>query len=327
LTPSPARSSFAALAKFPRQFYQEKISDHKEASMKLRAVWTAVVLLWLTAWAAAQAQEQYLDIYTAQVKPEKRAEFDAISKKMAAANRQNKGDTWVTTETVYGPMNRITFVSFRTSYSGADEGSAAFFGALQKSLGPAATEKLFQDFNQCLVSSRTEFRRRRWDLSSNAPADAAGAAKLLGEARWVRTAAVRVKPGQLAAFEALLKEIKEAREKASPPVTTLVSQAVAGQEGTVFYVSTLQPSMAGFDGIPTIQKTLGEEGYARYLKTSAEVVESSETVISHFLPDLSNAPADVVAVAPDYWKPKAVVAAKSSKSVVNAAEVKKIEKQ
>ena len=218
MTPSPARSSFAALAKFPRQFYQEKISDHKEASTKLRAVWTAVVLLWLTAWAAAQAQEQYLDIYTAQVKPEKRAEFDAISKKMAAANRQNKGDTWVTTETVYGPMNRITFVSFRTSYSGADEGSAAFFGALQKSLGPGATEKLFQDFNQCLVSSRTEFRRRRWDLSSNAPADAAGAAKLLGEARWVRTAAVRIKPGQLAAFEALLKESRKLAKRPLRPL-------------------------------------------------------------------------------------------------------------
>src|SRR5215831_19649770 len=104
--------------------------------MKQRATWSVFVVMLLTVLAAAQAQEQYLDIYTAQVKPEKRAEFDAIAKKMAAANRQNKGDTWVTTETVYGPVNRITFVSFRTSYSGADEGSAAFVGALQKSLGP-----------------------------------------------------------------------------------------------------------------------------------------------------------------------------------------------
>lgn len=295
--------------------------------MKLRAIWTAVALLLLTALAAGQAQEQYLDIYTAQVKPDKRAEFDAISKKMVAANRQNKGDTWVAMETAYGPMNRISFVSFRTSYGGADEASGAFFRALQKSLGPAATEKLFLDFNQCLISSRTEFRRRRWDLSSNAPADAAAAAKMLGEARWIRTTAVHLRPGQVAAFEALLKDIKEAREKASPPITTLVSQAVAGQDGTVFYVSTLQPSMAGFDSIPTIQQTLGEEGYARYLKTSAEVVESSETVINHFLPDLSNAPGDVVAVAPDYWKPKAIVAAKASKSVVNAAETSKIDEK
>jgi hypothetical protein len=292
--------------------------------MKLRATWTAVALLLLTALAAGQVQEQYLDIYTAQVKPEKRADFDALTKKMVAANRQNKGDTWVTMETAYGPANRVTFVSFRTSYGGADEASGAFFGAIQKSLGQAGTEKLFQDFSQCLVSSRTEFRKRRWDLSSNAPADATAAAKMLGEARWLRTTAVHLRPGQVAAFEALLKEIKEAREKASPPITTLVSQAVAGQEGTVFYVSTLQPSMAAFDSIPTIQQTLGEEGYARYLKTSADVVDHSETVINRFLPDLSNAPADVVAVAPDYWKPKAMVAAKSSKSVVNASEVSKI---
>jgi hypothetical protein len=48
-------------------------------------------VLLLAALAAGQAQEQYLDVYIAQVKPEKPAEFDAISRKIAAANRQNKG--------------------------------------------------------------------------------------------------------------------------------------------------------------------------------------------------------------------------------------------
>jgi hypothetical protein len=178
------------------------------------------------------------------------------------------------------------------------------------------------------VSSRTEFRRRRWDLSSNAPTNPAAMAKLLGNSRWLRTAAVHVRPGQVAAFEALLKDVKVAREKASPPVTTLVSQAVAGQEGTVFYVTTLQDSLAGFDTVPTIQQTLGEEGYARYLKTVADVVADSETVINRFLPELSNAPEEVAAIAPDYWTPKTVVAAgakaKTAKGVVvNAAETTK----
>ncbi len=296
--------------------------------MKRKAMWTAVVLVLLATLAAGQAQ-QYLDVYTVQVKPEKRAEFDAIAKKIGAANRQNKGDAWLATETVYGQGDRVSFISIRQGYGDAEKATGAFYEAMQKAYGKPGTDKLFQDFSQCLASSRSEFRLRRWDLSSNAPTDAAAMTKLLGSSRWLRTAAVHVRPGQVAAFEALLKDVKAAREKASPPVTTLVSQAVAGQEGTVFYVTTLQSSLAGFDTIPTIQQTLGEEGYAKYLKTVADVVTDSETVINRFLPELSNAPEDVVAVAPDYWTPKAMVAAggkaKTTKgAVVNASGTEKI---
>jgi hypothetical protein len=290
--------------------------------MKRKAMWTAVALVLLATLAAGQAPEQYLDVYTVQVKPEKRADFDAITKKMVAANRQNKGDAWLTTETVYGQGDRVTFISMRQGYGDAEKASDTFYGAMQESLGKAGTDKLFQDYNQCVVSSRSEFRRRRWDLSSNAPADPTAMTKMLGEARWLRTAVVHVRPGQADAFEGLLKDVKAAREKMSPPVTTLVSVAVAGQEGTVYYVTTLQSSLAGFDALPSMQQMLGDEGYARFLKVNAETVSNTETVINHFLPELSNAPEDVVAVAPDYWRPKAMVAAKASAkkaAVVNAA--------
>ena len=297
--------------------------------MKHRAMWTAIAVILLAAFAVAQAPDQYLDVYTVQVKPEKRADFDAISKKMVAANRQNKGDEWLAMETVYGPVNRVTLISMRGSYADTEKGGDAFDAAIQKSLGKPGAEKLFQDFNQCAVSARSELRKRRWDLSSNAPADGAATAKLLGESRWLRTAIIHVKPGQGPAIEDLLKEIKAAREKSTPDVTTLVSQTVAGQEGTIYYVTTFAKSMAGFDSIPPIQKILGEEGYAHYLKTGSEAVESTETVINHFLPELSNPPADVVAVAPDYWTPKPVMAksATQKKSVVNAAETSKVEEK
>jgi hypothetical protein len=293
--------------------------------MKRKALWSAVALVWLAAMAAGQAQEQYLDVYSVQVKPDKRADFDGLTKKMVAAQRQNKGDAWLTMETVYGPGERVNFISMRQSYADVEKAIAAFYGSMQKTYGKAAADKMFQDFNQCLVSSRSEFRRRRWDLSSNAPADAAAMAKMLGDSRWLRTTTVHVRPGQVLAFEGQLKELKAAREKTSPPLTTLVSQAVAGQEGTVFYVTVLESSLAGFDALPTTQQTLGEEAYAKFLKTNADVVEGAETVINRFLPDLSNAPEDVVAVAPEYWKPKAVVAsAKARPPAVNAAETSKV---
>ena len=134
------------------------------------------------------------------------------------------------------------------------------------------------------------------------------------------------------AYEALMKDVKAAREKASPPQTTLVSQAVAGQEGTVSCVTTLQNSLAAFDPLPTIQHILGEEGYAKFLKTNAEAIAGTETVINHFLPELSNAHEEVAAVAPDYWKPKAMVAAKAKarpakNGKVNAADISTMDDQ
>lgn len=295
--------------------------------MRQKATWTALVVMLLIAFVAVQAQDQYLDVYIAQVKPDKRADFDAINKKLVAANRQNKGDEWLTMETAYGPMNRVTFISMRDSYGAAEKGGDNFDSAVVKALGKAGSEKLFQDFSQTLANSRAELRKRRWDLSSNAPADAAAMSKMVGETRWLRTTIVHVRPGQSLTFEALIKDVKAVREKNSPDVTTLVSQGVAGQEGSVYYVTQLAKSMAAFDSIPTLQKVMGDEGFAHYLKSASEIVENTETVINHFLPELSNPPADVIAAAPDYWTPKAVVAkaAPAKKGVVNAAQTAKDE--
>ena len=58
--------------------------------MKRKALWAATALVCLAAMAAGQAQEQYLDVYSVQVKPEKRADFDAITKKMVAASGKTR---------------------------------------------------------------------------------------------------------------------------------------------------------------------------------------------------------------------------------------------
>jgi hypothetical protein len=303
--------------------------------MQRKALGTAIALVLLAALAAGQApqaQEDYLDVYSVQVKPDKRADFDAITKKMVAANSQHNGDNWVAMETVYGPGDRVTFISTRQSYGDIEKATGTFYAAMQKAYGKAI-DKVFQDFSQCLVSTRSEIRRRRWDLSSNAPADPAAMAKLVGDSRWLRTTVVHVRPGQGAAFEALLKDIKAAREKASPPQTVLVSQAVAGQEGGVFYVTTLQSSLGAFDALPSIQETLGAEGYEKFLKASADTVSGSETVINRFLPSLSNASEQIASAAPDYWKPKAAAAPVKAKAsgtkapVVPAKSTTKVEEK
>src|SRR2546427_498234 len=210
--------------------------------MQRKAIWTAVAVVLLAVLAVGQAQqtqEEYLDVFTVQVKPEKRADFDAINKKIAAANRQNKGDAWLAMETVYGPGDRVTFVSTRHSYGDIEKAQGAFFEALQKTYGKAATD---------------------------------------------------------------------------------------------FYVPSLQNSLAGFDAIPTTQQLWGDEGYQKFLKTNAEAVSNSETMINRFLADASNPPEEIAGVAPDFWTPKPAAAmnAKATtgkKSLVNATSKSKMDQK
>src|SRR5580692_1531234 len=112
LTAAPAERSLAPGSKLQR---------NQGGFMKRKAMWTAVVLVLLATMAAGQAQRQYLDVYTVQVKQDKRADFDAITKKIVAANHQNQGDSWLTMETVYGPGNRVTFISTRQGYGDAEK--------------------------------------------------------------------------------------------------------------------------------------------------------------------------------------------------------------
>ena len=270
------------------------------------------------------AQEDYLDILVVKVEPGKRAAFDAAAKKVADANRRNHGDTWIAMETVYGAQNTVTMVSTRRSYADIDKGYELFYGAMTQSYGPSATTKILQDFTATTESSRGEVRRRRWDLSANVPADPAATMKLVGESRWIRTTIVHVRPGQVLRFEEQVRTVKEAAEKSNPGWSNLVSQAVAGQKGMVYYISFLAKSLSDFDNLPALPQILGAEGYKKFMASSTETVESSETVINHFVPEISNPPEAVVSASPDFWKPKpAAVKPKSADAGKTEAKEKK----
>lgn len=270
---------------------------------------------------SAQAPESYLDVLVCKVKPEKRADFDAIGKKVADANRHNKGDSFLAMQTEYGAQNTVTFVSVRENYAAIDKANTAFLSAMKEAFGPAVP-RMMQDFNNCLSSSRTELRRRRWDLSVNVPADPASVFKTIGEARWLRALAVHVQPGRVDEFEAHVKMFKDAMEKANGPMT-LVSQAVAGQEGTVFYLSTVRNSLASFDAAPpSLRELLGESGYQQFQKSSAESVRGTETSIFRLLPELSNPPKEIADASPDFWTPKPAAASRSRAKPKAAPEAK-----
>jgi len=289
--------------------------------MKTRLIVSLLILvLWLAGSAHAQMMNDYLDVGIVTVKPEKRGEFEAIIKKMVDANRKHQGDHWLTTEMMFGPGNTFTYVSPRQNYAGIEQGYGSFRGAMQKSLGAAGSAKLMQDFSNCLSSTRGEFRRRRWDLSANAPTSESDMNQLVGQARWLRTAIIRVRPGRGRDYEEQLRTIKQARERAATKAPSLVSQSVAGQSPSIYYITNVVGSLGALDTIPSLPELLGEEGYRNYQKTVSEAVLAVEINVSRIVPELSHLSEATVSVAPDFWRPKPPVAAKPK--VAAAAEAK-----
>lgn len=284
--------------------------------MLRKGIWALVVSVCLVALAVplfAQAQGDYLDVYIVKVKPEKLADFQAVARKFAEANRQS-GDRWLALESVYGEANMYVFTSVRQNYADIDKANDAFMAAVNKAYGQGGFDKAMSDFNSCVVSARSEFRKRRWDLSRKAPQDMAAYVKLIGESRLLRTTAVHIKPGHVTEFEALLKEMKAAWEANPNTQPVLVSQVIDGGEGSTFYISSLRTNFGGFDKAPTTKEILGDEGYKRFIQVSQEAVEGSASGIYRFSADLSSPPQEIVAVAPDFWQPKPVVARAKTKS-------------
>ena len=277
--------------------------------MLRKALGALLFFLLTTAVGLAQQQGGYLDVYIARVKPEKRAAFDDVNKKMVDANRRHNGDIWLALEVEYGEQNTVVFSSSRESYGDVEKSSELFDAALRKAYGEAGVRALGQQFSDTLESSRSEIRQRRWDLSYNAPADRAAYTQLLGKTRWVRSAIVRVRPGHAAEFEAMMKEINAAAQKSNMPGMRWVSQVTAGGNPGTYYITRLMMSLAELDQATSLREMMGEEGYERFQKMDAEAVAGVEYVLYRVVPELSNLPPEVTAVAPEFWNPKPKAAA------------------
>jgi len=289
-----------------------------------RAIWALAIAVCLAAPVTAHAQGDYLEVYIVKVKPEKIADFQVLARKWADANRRFNGDRWLATQSVFGEGGVYVFTSLRQDYADIEKNSETGMVAVNKAFGKEATLKMLHDWESCLEWSRSELRRRRPDLSRKAPTDMDSYAKLIGDSRVLRTTAVHVRPGHIADFEALMREAKEAGEKAANTQPVLVSQVVEGSKGTTFYVTSLRGSLGGFDKNPTLREILGEDRFKKYLQVSAESVEGSESALYRFSPELSNPTEEIVKVAADFWHPKAVMAsaAPKSKAATKSAELK-----
>ncbi len=273
--------------------------------MNRRTICTSIAIALITAVAAVgqPAASGYLDVYVAKVKQDKRPQFDSVTKKFAAANRQHKGDNWVAYQVEYGEANTVYFVSVRNNYAGIDEGVKAFMGALKSAYGAQMTIFLAEN-DSYLIGSRSEIRARRPDLSSNLPADNAALNRVVGKSRFLRIVTIRTRPGRGPDFEAELLNIKAANEKQTPGRVTTVSQSSVGAPLGIYYLTNFGDSYAALASPKTLQELLGDRGYRNFQKNSSETTINAEIIICRWMPELSNPPAEIASADPAFWNPK-----------------------
>jgi hypothetical protein len=257
----------------------------------------------LLAVPAVAQRGDYLEVMTVKLKPEKSADFRAVARRIADANRRHGGDNWLAVETVYGEGGTHSFISPRKDFAAIDGAFKRFMNAMIEGFGPAGMEKTFADFESCLQSSRSEVRRRRWDLSANAPAGEE-ANKMIGNARWLGVTRVQVRPGRIPDFETSIKRVKDALERTSRDRPVLVSQTAYGGPGGTFHITRILDSFAGFDAAKPLREVLGDEGYEQYSRDVREMVTETESSIMRIVPEYSNMAKEITAVAPDFWNPK-----------------------
>ncbi len=265
----------------------------------------------LFAASAAAQLPKYLDVFTVKVKPEKHADFMSAARKIADANRSHQGDYFLAWAVEYGEPG-ITFTSRRSDMGAIERGMDVFRKATQEAFG-AGAEKFMQDLMGCTSEARAEIRAFRWDLARHAPEQQADMDRVVGNARWIRTITLRVKPDQREDFEAWMRETKPAMEKADPE-PTFIAQSHLGQEGIEYYVTHFAATLADFERRPSMRDMLGEEGFQDYQKRMGEDVIGARTTLSRALPELSNVPESIVNVSRDFWTPKPAMATAARKA-------------
>jgi hypothetical protein len=152
----------------------------------------------------------------------------------------------------------------------------------------------------------------------------------IGEYRYFMVDTVHVKPGHSEHFGNIRKMINAAHEKAGIDEHMIVYSALAGAPFGTYIVFQPVKSLKEFDGMTkthgkgsAYQETIGDEGRKKLDEFNLNALNKYERNWVAFSPEMSYMPADVVATAPDFWTPKAMVAKAEHATKTNAVKKEK----
>jgi len=134
----------------------------------------------------------------------------------------------------------------------------------------------------------------------------------LSQMRYLDISAYHVRPGHSKDWNELVKMVKSAYEKAVPEAHWGVFSEYYGGDGGTYLVLTARKSLSevdrGFLESKQFQAAMGEDGMKKLGELVAAAVESSQHNLFAFNPRMSYVSDEWIKSAPDFWKPKTVMA-------------------
>ncbi|HEV2688822.1 MAG TPA: hypothetical protein VGV35_09715 [Bryobacteraceae bacterium] len=221
---------------------------------------------------------QWSMITSTQIKPEFRAEYEAIQKEITAAYKKSGVPSRIVAQITFGDV--MEYVSIMPIAKFADlDGPSALAKALG---GEAAAQKMLKRMAPYIVSVHRTADLAMPDVSIQTPAD-------IGE--WVQVADYQLLPGKAAEFSAFLKSDYLPAMKKAGVTNVFVSRPIFGGDSNHRTIVIPMKKMAEIDLGPATTRGLGAEGARGLNAKQATMVASVSRIIAHIRMDLSYLPA------------------------------------
>ena len=260
------------------------------------------VTLSMGAWAqekAASGPAKILVITREFVKPGKGgAPHDKAESAFVEAMSKAK---WPTRYVAAQAMSGKPRVLFFTRYDSYDAWEKDVTATTKNTILSAALDRANQADGELLDSTDQNVLTYNEELSLRPVSD-------ISHMRFLEIWVAHVKPGHYREWAELNKMYKAAYEKSVPDGHWAVYEATFGSPNGTYLFLTARKSAAELDRGPQDEKAtmaaLGEEGMKKTDELFAACVESSETQIFAFAPQMSYPPDEFVKADPDFWKSK-----------------------
>ena len=260
------------------------------------------ITLSMGAWAqekAASGPAKILVITREFVKPGKGgAPHDKAESAFVEAMSKAK---WPTRYVAAQAMSGKPRVLFFTRYDSYDAWEKDVTATTKNTTLSAALDRANQADGELLDSTDQNVLTYNEELSLRPVSD-------ISHMRFLEIWVAHVKPGHYREWAELNKMYKAAYEKSVPDGHWAVYEATFGSPNGTYLFLTARKSAAELDRGPQDEKAtmaaLGEEGMKKTDELFAACVESSETQIFAFAPQMSYPPDEFVKADPDFWKSK-----------------------
>ena len=208
---------------------------------------------------------------------------------------------WPTRYVAAQAMSGKPRVLFFTRYDSYDAWEKDVTATTKNTTLSAALDRANQADGELLDSTDQNVLTYNEELSLRPVSD-------ISHMRFLEIWVAHVKPGHYREWAELNKMYKAAYEKSVPDGHWAVYEATFGSPNGTYLFLTARKSAAELDRGPQDEKAtmaaLGEEGMKKTDELFAACVESSETQIFAFAPQMSYPPDEFVKADPDFWKSK-----------------------